>query len=146
MKNKKIIFVVAIFVLAVGIGLLAGFYAAPKWIGFEKPYYGVLLESGDFYIGRLSRFPAFWKMTDTLLLQTVMDPVSPEQAAFSLTPIKEGSIWSPESLLINPKSIIFWGRIGKDSDVMRVIRDPSAPLPPFSPQEAPAAPLLPEDN
>lgn len=139
MKNKKIVFVVAAFVLAVGVGLLAGFYVAPQRIGFERSYYGVLLENGNFYVGRLNRFPAFWRMTDALLLQTVADPANPEQAAFSLIPVREGSIWSPESLFISPQSIVLWGRVGEDSEVMRVIRDPAAaaPLPPFSPQAAP---------
>jgi len=143
--NKKIIFVVVAFILAIGIGLLVGLYIAPKWMGIERPYYGVLLEGGDFYVGRLNRFPAFWKMTDALLLQTAVDPENPEQATFSLTPIKEGSIWSPDALLINPQNIIFWGRVGKDSEVMRVIRGNAAPISqPVTPaRELPALPIDP---
>lgn len=146
MKNKTIIFAAVIFVLAVGLGLLAGFYAVPKWTGFEKPYYGVLLENGDFYVGRLNRFPAFWRMTDILLLRVAADPANPEQTTFSLIPLEEGAIWSPESLLINPESIVFWGRIGRDSDVMRAIQNPVSQPPLSLPQEAPTAPLLPENN
>lgn len=136
MNNKKIIIIASVFVSAVGLGLLLGFYILPKWTNLERPYYGVLLASGDFYVGRLSRLPAYWKLSDAFLLRSVADPDNPGQSTFSLVPIKEASIWSPEALMINPKNVIFWGRVGKQSEVMRALVD----LPQVAPSGAPQAP------
>ncbi|MBZ1348986.1 MAG: hypothetical protein KY053_02040 [Candidatus Liptonbacteria bacterium] len=120
--NKKIILAALILIFtAITVGFLVGVYLLPKLrnegqtYAQRATYYGVLLETGDFYIGRLSRFPR-WRMTDVYIIQR--DETTNELTLLSL---KETSVWSPDSIKINPKKVVIWGRVGRDSQIMETL-------------------------
>ena len=81
--NKSFLFPALLAVLLVAITIASVIMV--QNLTTEKPYSGVLLETGDFYIGKLSRFPK-WKMTDVHMVQQTPDPENPEANQLTLIP------------------------------------------------------------
>ena len=118
--TKNFLFPALLAILLVAI-TIAGVIMVQN-LATERPYSGVLLETGDFYIGKLSRFPG-WKMTDVHMVQQTPDPEDPEANQLTLVPLREGAIWGPSVLRINPDAVVFWGKVGRESQVMQTINN-----------------------
>ena len=86
-------------------------------------YSAVYLSTGDIYFGKLSWFP--WpKLTNVWLLQRGVD--AENQAQFSFAQFAQ-AFWEPiNRVYLNPKQIIFWTRLKKDSTAAKAFDNPSA--------------------
>ena len=105
-----------IFIGAVGVGVYVF-----SFVNANKPVTGVLLETGDMYFGRLSYFPRL-SLEEVYVVQSVTDPLNPTQTIYQVVPLRF-SIWSPSKINLNYDKIVFMGRVGEDSQVMRAIRE-----------------------
>lgn len=116
-RVRLLIFTVAlIFIGAVGVGVYVF-----SFVNANKPVTGVLLETGDMYFGRLSYFPRL-SLEEVYVVQSVTDPLNPTQTIYQVVPLRF-SIWSPSKINLNYDKIVFMGRVGEDSQVMRAIRE-----------------------
>jgi hypothetical protein len=117
---RSLLVVIVIF-LAVIAGAAGGIYLWQKSKNREVPYVAVYLDTGDIYFGQLSYFPRL-SLKDAYHLQSVPDPNNPVGgSSLQIVPLRT-SIWAPERLLLNPDKVVLVAKIGKDSQVMRVIR------------------------
>ncbi|OGG42134.1 hypothetical protein A3A21_01975 [Candidatus Jorgensenbacteria bacterium RIFCSPLOWO2_01_FULL_45_25b] len=109
--NKILIAIIILLVLA--IGGVVGF----KFVKGDE-YHGVFLRSGDLYFGKLVRFPSYGLKSVYFVQsnpQNKETPLSIERLA--------NVFWGPEDFLkINKNEIIWTAKLGKESDVLRLIK------------------------
>src|SRR3990167_370224 len=102
MSKKNIVLAVALVIIVVGVAL---------WVNKTKresnEYSVVYLITGEIYVGKLSIFPNF-ELKDSYILSITKDAVDSNKSNFQLNPINE-ALWSPESLYINKKNVVFYG-------------------------------------
>lgn len=103
-----------LIVLAVG-----GFVFWKGSVSFDKPYMAVYLDTGEVYFGKLQYFPRL-EMHDVFAIQTVVNPERPDLPTAQIVPLSD-SLWGPEKLILNRDKIVFMGKVGDNSDVMKAI-------------------------
>lgn len=81
----------------------------------------VYLVSGQAYIGQLHLFPKM-QIKNAYLLEIVKDQADETKTNFQLSPLRE-SIWSPKTVYLNPKNVVFYGPIGKTSKVAEALKN-----------------------
>lgn len=86
----------------------------------KKSYSVVYLTTGEVYVGQLSTFPRF-KLDNAYLLQTVKDVADAAKSNLQLTPLSE-AVWSPKTLLLNEKNVVFYGPLKDDSKALEAIK------------------------
>jgi len=120
-KNKSQATKGGIIVFSVVVAFLFGYYVWQQQAQFEAggELSGVLLESGDIYFGKLTRFPRL-TLHDAYTLQAVVDPDDPTQPAYQVVPIA-ATIWAPDKIFLNYDKIVFIGGVGEDSQIMQII-------------------------
>ncbi|MBN2197714.1 hypothetical protein JW698_00740 [Candidatus Wolfebacteria bacterium] len=116
-KLNKILLVVVIVLL---IALAGVFYWQKE--GFQKSYWAVYLNTGDFYFGKISRFPKL-SLTDVWFLQR---NVQDEENPLSLARFDQ-VFWTPENkVYLNNENVIWKAKLKKDSDIVNFFKNPSA--------------------
>ncbi|RME55904.1 hypothetical protein D6779_11630 [Candidatus Parcubacteria bacterium] len=106
-----------------------------------SPYAAVYLSTGDLYFGKLSWFPRM-KLSDVWLLQRSVGKDG--QSSVQVVPFRN-SVWAPQGVLyLNPKRVVFWTKLRKDSAVAQAIENARrgvapASVPPTTPPPGPSA-------
>ena len=120
MKKSKF-FVWGIVAVVIVVLAVVGLYVIPKVkVNIERPYTAVYMENGDVYFGRLSYFPRT-TISNVYTIQRVADPKDPSKTSLQVVPLSV-SVWGPDKLVLNRDKIILLGRVGEDSQVMRIIK------------------------
>ena len=132
-----------VFIIAVAVALVLG---GGVWVGTRlsggkssnvSPYSAVYLATGDIYFGKLSWFPGP-RLDNVWFLQAGLDEENrsrPGVVAFTR------AFWQPiDRVYLNPKQIVFWTRLSKESEVAKALEDPGAlePAPAAPPASRPA--------
>ena len=78
-------------------------------------YWVVYLQSGEFYVGHLTRLPKL-TMTDGYLVSLVKDVKDPAKDTYKLFPMNQ-MMWSPKQLYLNPDHMYFYGPLEDKSDI-----------------------------
>lgn len=103
-------------------------------------YSAVVLSTGDVYFGKLGWFP--WpNLKKVYLLQQGMD--AQNQPQVGLVPFTN-AFWGPtDQIFLNPREIVFWANLKKDSQVARNLNNPQVAIPQQMPaqvqQQVPAS-------
>jgi hypothetical protein len=109
--------------LAIVIVLLIALGAVIYWQkgGFKESYWGVYLNTGDLYFGKLNRFPRL-SLSDVWFLQR-----NPEDSQNPLSLTKfEQAFWSPEDkIYLNNENIVWKTKLKEDSQVVQFIKNPT---------------------
>ena len=98
------------------VALAAGVFWGPKILNLTKDtntYLVVYLQSGEIYVGKLSRFPRM-KITDTYLLKNTADPKTEGKTNLQLLPLSE-TVWAPTELYLDLSNILFYGPLSESS-------------------------------
>jgi len=121
--KKILIILLIILVIVLGLGIWLGV----KILGRENPeapskYSAVYLQTGDIYFGELSWFP--WpSLKNVWLVQRTIDQQN--QAQLGIVPLKN-SFWGPtDKLYLNPKQVVFWTNLRKDSQLVKALENPN---------------------
>jgi len=121
--KKILIILLIILVIVLGLGIWLGV----KILGRENPeapskYSAVYLQTGDIYFGELSWFP--WpSLKNVWLVQRTIDQQN--QAQLGIVPLKN-SFWGPtDKIYLNPKQVVFWTNLRKDSQLVKVLENPN---------------------
>jgi len=125
--SKKVLIVILILLIVV---LVLGIWLGIKFLGRENPeapskYSVVYLQTGDIYFGKLSWFPWLWRLSlkNVWLVQRVIDQQN--QTQLNVVPLKN-SFWGPiDKIYLNPKQVIFWTNLRKDSQLIKVLENPN---------------------
>ena len=142
-KTNKILLVLVVLLLIVLIGIVIW-----QTLLGGRPYYAVLLRTGDLYFGQLTRFPSFG-LKNVYLLQ-----VNPQNQQNPISIQRFTNIfWGPEDRLkLNREEVIWIAKLNPQGQLAQVIRtnpdllpqgaavgQPAAPAPaaPAAPQEVP---------
>jgi len=113
-KKKSILIALVLFLVGLAIG--GGIWWV--WQAGQK-YSVVYLTTGDMYVGKL--FPLGMTLTDAYLLQSVKNETDPSQSGFQLMPLKD-SLWSPKTIRINPRQVIFTAFVGEGSKIAEALK------------------------
>jgi len=123
-KNFLIIALAVVILIFIGAGVWFGFYWSsrqPNPAGASE-YSAVYLSTGEIYYGVLSWFPSP-RLTNVWLLQRGVDQDNQPQLSIGAF---NRSFWGPvDEVRLNPKQIIFWTRLRNDSQVLKLIQNPS---------------------
>jgi hypothetical protein len=121
--KKILIILLIILVIVLGLGIWLGV----KILGRENPespskYSAVYLQTGDIYFGELSWFP--WpSLKNVWLIQRTVD--SQNQVQLGVVPLKN-SFWGPiDKVYLNPREVVFWTKLRKDSQLVRALENPN---------------------
>jgi hypothetical protein len=121
--KKILIILLIILVIVLGLGIWLGV----KILGRENPetpskYSAVYLQTGDIYFGELSWFP--WpSLKNVWLIQRTIDQQN--QAQLGIVPLKN-SFWGPtDKIYLNPKQVVFWTNLRKDSQLVKALENPN---------------------
>jgi hypothetical protein len=121
--KKLLIILLIILVIVLGLGIWLGV----KILGRENPeapskYSAVYLRTGDIYFGELSWFP--WpSLKNVWLIQRTID--SQNQVQLGVVPLKN-SFWGPiDKIYLNPREVVFWTKLRKDSQLVRALENPN---------------------
>jgi hypothetical protein len=121
--KKLLIILLIILVIVLGLGIWLGV----KILGRQNPeapskYSAVYLRTGDIYFGELSWFP--WpSLKNVWLVQRTVD--SQNQVQLGVVPLKN-SFWSPvDKIYLNPREVVFWTKLRKDSQLVRALENPN---------------------
>jgi hypothetical protein len=121
--KKILIILLIILVIVLGLGIWLGV----KILGRENPeapskYSAVYLQTGDIYFGELSWFP--WpSLKNVWLIQRSVDQQN--QVQLGIVPLKN-SFWGPtDKIYLNPKQVVFWTNLRKDSQLVKVLENPN---------------------
>jgi hypothetical protein len=116
LRNKKKLSVLVVVIILVII-LLCVF---GKKLGIIKDNYSIVyLTTGEVYVGHLSTFPDL-QLKDAYVFQAVKDTTDPTKSTFQLQPLKE-AVWSPTTLHLVKKNIVFYGPLSPDSTIAKTI-------------------------
>ena len=119
-QNKfKIVSVVLIVILLAVIVYFIGFNQQNKDVSAN--YSVVYLSTGEVYIGKLATFPNL-TLSDGFVLQTMKDPTDPTKSTFGLNPFKN-TFWGAEKLHLNREQVVFYGIVGKDSQIGKALAE-----------------------
>lgn len=126
--GKKILIVAGVlFAILVALGVWAGSWlvsrSAPANPSGPSPYAAVYMTTGDIYFGKFIRFPKP-HMTDVWFLQRTTGQNN--QAQFGIVPFGN-AFWGPvNEVNFNADQILFWASLRNDSQVVKVLQNPSA--------------------
>lgn len=86
-------------------------------IGFRGSYHAVYLETGDLYLGRLSRFSRY-SLTDVYFIQR-----NPDNSQQPLTLQRLDQVfWQPENKIkLNRERVVWTAKLKPGSDVMKFL-------------------------
>jgi len=122
-SKKLLIILLIILVIVLGLGIWLGV----KILGNENleapsKYSAVYLQTGDIYFGELSWFP--WpSLKNVWLIQRTIDQQN--QAQLGIAPLKN-SFWGPtDKIYLNPKQVVFWTNLRKDSQLVKALENPN---------------------
>ena len=123
--SKKTILVLVVVLVAVvaALGFLLTKVFKSDDPGAPSGYSAVFMSNGDVYFGKLSLFP--WpKLTNIWLLQRGVDAQG--QAQFGITKFTS-AFWGPvDKMYLNPKEVLFWSDLRKDSEAAKAFTNPSS--------------------
>ena len=121
-RSTALLFIFSVLFL-VGVGVWLGLRVSGTTRAQSvSPYSAVYLSTGDVYFGKLSWFPSP-HLKDVWFLQRSVD--ANNQSQVNILPFTS-AFWGPsDTVSLNPKQIIFWARLRSDSDVARLIANPS---------------------
>mgnify|MGYP001056881368 CR=1 FL=1 len=121
---KKVLIIILILLI---IFLILGIWLGVKILGRENPeapsrYSAVYLQTGDIYFGELSWFP--WpSLKNVWLIQRTVDQQN--QIQLGVVPLKN-SFWGPiDKIYLNPKQVVFWTNLRKDSQLIKALENPN---------------------
>ena len=123
MLKKIIIFLVILLVVLIVVAVwIVSWLGRPSTLA-PSPYSEVHLSTGDIYFGKLSWFPSP-HLTNVWLLQRGVDAQNQQQLSF----VKfSNAFWGPiDRIELNPKQIMFWTRLQKDSATAKAFENPSS--------------------
>ncbi|MEK7212497.1 MAG: hypothetical protein AAB686_02380 [Patescibacteria group bacterium] len=133
--NKRLILVfilivIVIVILAVWLALV---FVRPNESG-PSAYSAVYLSTGDIYFGKLSWLP--WpKMKEVWYLQRGVDQQNQPQLGVARF---KNAFWGPiDEIYLNPKEIIFWTSLRKDSQLTKAFANPASLESAVPPQQVP---------
>ena len=122
--SKKLLIILLIILVIV---LVLGIWLGVKILGrenLESPskYSAVYLQTGDIYFGELSWFP--WpSLKNVWLIQRSVDQQN--QVQLGIVPLKN-SFWGPtDKIYLNPKQVVFWTNLRKDSQLIKALENPN---------------------
>jgi hypothetical protein len=122
--SKKLLIILLIILVIV---LVLGIWLGVKILGrenLESPskYSAVYLQTGDIYFGELSWFP--WpSLKNVWLVQRSVDQQN--QVQLGIVPLKN-SFWGPtDKIYLNPKQVVFWTNLRKDSQLIKALENPN---------------------
>jgi hypothetical protein len=124
MSKKTIVSLIVLVVVLVVVGVFVGIkLAGSKDSASASEYSAVYLASGDLYFGKLSLFPTP-RLKDVWVFQRGVDDKNNVQVG--VVPFNS-TIWGPmDELNLNPKEVIFWTRLRKDSQIVSYIENPQS--------------------
>jgi hypothetical protein len=134
MNKKLIIILILVIILIVAVAVwIALVVARPNESG-PSTYSAVYLSTGDIYFGKLSWFP--WpKMKDVWYLQRGVDQQNQPQLGVAQF---KNAFWGPiDEIYLNPKEIIFWTSLRKDSQLTKAFANPTSVQSAVPPQQVP---------
>jgi hypothetical protein len=121
--KKLLIILLIILVVVLGLGIWLGV----KILGRQNPeapskYSAIYLQTGDIYFGELSWFP--WpSLKNVWLIQRSVDQQN--QVQLGIVPLKN-SFWGPtDKIYLNPKQVVFWTNLRKDSQLIKALENPN---------------------
>lgn len=98
--------------------LVAGFVWGPGIMNKPKNKYSVVyLQSGEIYVGKLTRFPRL-TMRDGYILQNTRD--ANNKSNLQLLPLAE-SAWAPTELYLDFSKILFYGPLADNSGAAKAL-------------------------
>lgn len=98
--------------------LVAGFVWGPGILNKPKNKYSVVyLQSGEIYVGKLSRFPRL-TMRDAYILKNTVDKEN--RSNLQLLPLAE-SAWAPTELYLDFSKILFYGPLSDTSGAAQAL-------------------------
>ena len=119
--KKKHLVIAAALLVVVAIGIGIGMFVDWK-DNTASEYSAVYLVTGDIYFGRLSWLPVP-HLTNVWVIQRGVG--AQNQVQFGIVPFK-GAAWGPvDRVNLNPREIVFWTRLRKDSQVAQAFQNPS---------------------
>ena len=120
-KNLFLVFIIIVLVL-VGVGVWLGVSLGRARGGGTSPYSAVYLTTGDIYFGKLFWLPKL-RLTNVWFIQRNVDSFN--QPQLGLAPFAS-AFWGPvDEIYLSPKQIVFWARLSKASDVVKVLDNPA---------------------
>lgn len=121
--SRRTIGIAVLIVILVALGVWIGTMMNMQSDEAElSPYSAVYMSTGDVYFGEFSRFPKP-HIKNVYLLQRAVDQGNNPQ--LQIVPLKS-VFWAPgDTLYLNGKNIVFWARLRADSQVAKIIEDPS---------------------
>lgn len=127
MSKKIVIGVLAVFVVLVAAGVWAGLWlvslSRPANPAGPSPYTAVYMTTGDVYFGKFSSFPKP-RMTDVWFLQRSAG--QDNQPQYGIVPFGN-AFWGPvNEVNLNANQILFWASLRNDSQVVKVLQNPSS--------------------
>ncbi len=124
MSKKTIVSLIVLVVVLVVVGVFVGIkLAGNKDSASASEYSAVYLASGDLYFGKLSLFPTP-RLKNVWVFQRGVDEKNNVQVG--VVPFNS-TIWGPmDELNLNPKEVIFWTRLRKDSQIVSYIENPQS--------------------
>lgn len=142
-KKPVVILAVVLIVVVVAFGILLVKVFKSDDPGAPSGYSAVFMTSGDVYFGKLSWFP--WpNLTNIWLLQRGVDAQGKPQ--FGITKFTS-AFWGPvDKMYLNPKEVLFWADLRKDSEAAKAfanpasLQQPSQASPPASGFQGPSGP------
>ncbi|MEK7508078.1 MAG: hypothetical protein AAB602_03285 [Patescibacteria group bacterium] len=147
MGKKIILGVLALFIILVALGIWAGSWFIARWqpanSSGPSAYTAVYLTTGDIYFGKFSRFPRP-HMTDVWFLQRSTGQNNQQQ--FGVFPFGS-AFWGPVSkVYFNESQILFWTALRNDSQVVKVLQNPSSVTQQDTGAVPPAGQLVPQGS
>lgn len=124
MLNKKlVILLVVVIVVLIAVAVWVGVRLSSGAEGSRpSAYSAVMLANGDVYFGKLSWFPNP-KISGPWALQRSLD--ANNQLQLNVVPLNQ-VFWGPvNEINLNSDQIVFWTRLRRDSQLVRVLENPS---------------------
>jgi hypothetical protein len=133
--NKRLILIFILIVIVIII--LAGWLALTLMRSNESgpsAYSAVYLSTGDIYFGKLSWFPRP-HLKEVWYLQRGVDQQNQPQLGIAQF---KNAFWGPmDEIYLNPKEIIFWTSLRKDSQLAKAFANPAGIQSAVPPQQIP---------
>jgi hypothetical protein len=135
-KNIKIILIILVAIIFIGAGVWIGLIVSGNTSSASglsaSPYSAVYLSTGDVYFGKLDWFPSP-HLEDAWFLQRTTDANgNPTVAVYPFGQVA----WGPTDIVyFNSQQIIFWTRLATDSNVVKIMENPTVPTPTAQPDD-----------
>lgn len=121
--SQKTIAAGLIVIVLIAAGVWIGYKLAGSRADGDSGYSAVYLSTGDIYFGKLSWFPHL-RLENAWHLERTVD--SANQPRFGVIPMESTAWGASGTLYLNPKEVVFWTSVRKDSDVFSALRNPEA--------------------